>query len=159
MDILLRKREEIMITKEEKEEIMYNLRIIGDVTIDDEKYKKILLETLLKLPEVIREKILEEVLFIFTSAYGTTFNLFFPKQAIEQKCIILNPALHEKEKKTDEGIQDVIAHEIAHIILNHFGSNDPNFEKEADNLIEKWGFKRAYKDYTRFNFMREKKWQ
>jgi predicted Zn-dependent protease with MMP-like domain len=152
-----------MITKEEKEEIMYNLHIIGDVTIDDEKYKRILLETLLKLPEEIREKILDDVLFIFTSAYGTTFNLFFPsplkKQVVEQKCIILNPALQEKEKKTDEGIQDTIAHEIAHIILNHFGSSDPNFEKEADDLIEKWGFKRAYKDYTRFNFMREKKWQ
>jgi len=76
-----------MITKEEKEEIMYNLRIIGDVTIDDEKYKKILLETLLKLPEVIREKILEEVLFIFTSAYGTTFNLFFPIRVVSGKRI------------------------------------------------------------------------
>ena len=151
-----------MITKEEKEEIMYNLRIIGDVTIDDEKYKKILLETLLKLPEEIREKILDEVLFIFTSAYGTTFNLFFPippkKQAIEQKCIILNPALQEKEKKTDEGIQDTIAHEIAHIVLDHFGSSDPEFEKEADDVIETWGFKRAYTNYTRFQFMREKKW-
>jgi hypothetical protein len=92
-----------MITKEGKEEILYNLRIIGDVTIDDEKYKRILLETLLKLPEEIKEKILDEVLFIFTSAYGTTFNLFFPshlkKQVVEQKCIILNPTLQEKEKK------------------------------------------------------------
>jgi len=154
--------DKIMITAEEKEEIWYNLRVIGDVTPDDEKYKKIILETLLKLPEEIRDKILEEVIFIFTSAYGTTCKLCLPispkKQLIEQKYIILNPAIQEKEKKTDEGLQDTIAHEIAHIILNRFGSSDPNFEKEADDLIETWGFKRAYKDYARFQFMREKKW-
>ena len=144
----------------EKEEIFYNLNIIGDVTIDDEIYKRILVETLLRLTEEIRNKILDEVLFIFTTAYETTFPLFFPnpqkKQEIEQKCIILNLALYEKETKTHKGIEDIIAREIAHIILDHFGSSDQNFEKEADDLIEKWGFNRAYKDYTRFNFMLEK---
>jgi hypothetical protein len=77
---------------------------------------------------------------------------------MEQKCIILNLALHEKEKKTDAGISEVFTHEIAHIVLNRFGSSDPEFEKEADDLIETWGFTRVYRDYAKCQFMREKKW-
>jgi predicted SprT family Zn-dependent metalloprotease len=52
------------------------------------------------------------------------------------------------KRKSDSKIQDYIAHEIAHAFLKHnSGPSNPNKEKEADDLIESWGFKRAYRTY------------
>ena len=46
---------------------------------------------------------------------------------------------------------DYVAHEIAHHVLNHCKQeldgtikSIRNQEREADDLIEKWGFKRIY---------------
>ena len=50
-------------------------------------------------------------------------------------------------KWTDERFVNNIAHEVAHIILGHheqlYGSNSKT-EKAADDLAERWGFKRQY---------------
>lgn len=49
----------------------------------------------------------------------------------------------------EKGIMSTIAHEIAHHELGHHSStSNPDAEKKADDLCEKWGFDRAY-DYIK----------
>ena len=57
------------------------------------------------------------------------------------------------DKELESRKMDVIAHEIAHFVLGHHkleNCSNPKNEKEADDLIEKWGFKRVYKEYKQF---------
>ena len=60
--------------------------------------------------------------------------------------IILNFALMEREGYSEEDMKAAIAHEIAHLILNHDFRKPGDYEKEADDLCEKWGFKKAYEE-------------
>jgi hypothetical protein len=47
--------------------------------------------------------------------------------------------------------KSVIAHEMAHFILGyHKLSSDPEAERKADDLTEKWGFKKVYASYEKF---------
>ncbi len=62
---------------------------------------------------------------------------------IELHFIILNFRRCRKNRNT--------AHEIAHFILGHHLEKNTNrgiIEKEAEDLAEKCGFKRGYKDYN-----------
>ena len=49
-----------------------NLKFFGD-TVEDEKRKRIVVETLLRLPYKVRKKTIDEVLFISMSTAGVTF--------------------------------------------------------------------------------------
>ncbi|MHC4138820.1 MAG: ImmA/IrrE family metallo-endopeptidase [Planctomycetota bacterium] len=136
-----------------------NLKFFGD-TVEDEKRKLIVVETLLRLPYKVRKKTIDEVLFISMSTAGVTFkfegSVNLRKKDFEQKgniyqgrielhFIILNFRRCRKDRK-----MDVTAHEIAHFILGHHLKKNINrgiIEKEAEDLAEKWGFKRGYKDY------------
>ena len=62
----------------------------------------------------------------------------------------------EKDELDEEEMRITVAHDIAHFILGHHknGGGGPEKEKEADDLIEKWGFKRAYQSYERFAIRR-----
>ncbi len=137
-----------------------NLKFFGD-TVEDEKRKLIVVETLLRLPYKVRRKTIDEVLFISMSTAGVTFrfegsvnlkkkdfkqngNIY--KGRIELHFIILNFRRCRKDRK-----MDVTAHEIAHFILGHHLKKNINrgiVEKEAEDLAVKWGFKRGYKDYN-----------
>ncbi|MHC4307858.1 MAG: ImmA/IrrE family metallo-endopeptidase [Planctomycetota bacterium] len=137
-----------------------NLKFFGD-TVEDEKRKLIVVETLLRLPYKVRKKTIDEVLFISMSTAGVTFkfegSVNLRKKDFEQKgniyrgrielhFIILNFKRCRKDRK-----MDVTAHEIAHFILGHHLKKNINrgiIEKEAEDLAEKWGFKRGYKDYN-----------
>ena len=46
----------------------------------------------------------------------------------------------------EQKLQDTVAHETAHHILNHpqCHGGSPEWETEADDLAVKWGFKRSY---------------
>lgn len=120
----------------------YNLNLQGDAKVGDEQYRDLVLRTLIRLPEKIREKILEETLFIIATpgVYGIVFDLNF-KKAKNLHCILLN--FSTMHKTSDSGKMDTIAHEIAHVILNHGSWGNPQQEKEADDLIQGWGFQRA----------------
>lgn len=137
-----------------------NLKFFGD-TDEDEKRKRIVAETLLKLPYKIRKKTLDDVLFISMSTAGVTFRFegsvrlrkkdftqigeFYQGQ-IELHFIILNFRRCRKDRK-----MDVTAHEIAHFILGHHLKKNTNrgiIEREAEDLAEKWGFRRGYKNYN-----------
>ena len=140
--------------------VFNDLKFFGD-TDEDEKRKRIVAETLLKLPYKVRKKTIDEVLFISMSTAGVTFRFDgsvklrkkdfsqigeFYQGRIELHFIILNFRRCRKERK-----MDVTAHEIAHFILRHHLMKSTNrgiIEREAEDLAEKWGFKRGYKNYN-----------
>jgi hypothetical protein len=142
------------------EGVFNNFKFFGD-TAEDEKRKRIVVETLLKIPYKVRKKTIEEVLFISMSTAGVTFkfegSVNLRKKDFKQKgniyhgrielhFIILNFRKCRKDRK-----MDVTAHEIAHFILGHHLKKNINrgiTEKEAEDLAVKWGFKRGYKDYN-----------
>ena len=123
-------------------------------------------DTLLELPKNIRDKTLKEVSFLVVSdvQYGffTYFHLSKPykdhtKQTNEKlRCTILTitqPLIvldfSRMKKLSIHNKMSNVAHEIAHFILEHNDEvirNDPEVERKADNLAEKWGFKRTYKE-------------
>ena len=66
---------------------------------------------------------------------------------IDVNIIYISPrATKWKERK----LQDTIAHETAHHILNHpqCHGGSQEWETEADNLAVKWGFRRSYSKAT-----------
>ena len=141
-------------------EVYHNLKFFGD-TAEDEKRKRIVVETLLRLPPNVIKKTLDEALFISLRTEGVTFRFngsvklrkkdfkqageFYHGQIVLH-FIILNFRKCAKERK-----MDVTAHEIAHFILGHHLKKKTNMgviERDADDLAESWGFKRGYKDYN-----------
>ncbi|MBU4308804.1 MAG: hypothetical protein KJ566_03340 [Nanoarchaeota archaeon] len=146
--------------------VLDNMKVLGaEVTI--EELRGVVAKTLLKLPKKIREKVLDEVVFILmgSGCAGTIDQLCFTKftkdaqdkkewgdgfsLSFTQPLILLNFSEMKKGKE-----MDLIAHEIAHFILGHIPNPLKNFpvEREADDLTEKWGFERNYKekDYKKF---------
>lgn len=148
------------------EGILYNLQTLGDATKYDDKDKLLITKTLLKLPKKIRKKVLREVTFVIMQALGTIMKVRFSdvikeknikkignniRVAFERVFIFLNFPLIRKRKKSEFSMMSAVAHEIAHFILGHHGlTSDQKAERKADNLIEKWGFKRVYKTYKHF---------
>lgn len=147
------------------EGVLYHLRILGEATTEGEKNKCIIAETLLKLPYKVRRKTLDEVVFVVVTAQGLTTKASFPivlsKGDIKQKgetyhTIAEHPliVLNFKKRMNKSRKMDTIAHEIAHFILGHYKTLNPTKkrrninERKADDLVEKWGFKRCYEDYN-----------
>ncbi len=131
------------------ERIVYDIKIFGDTSPKSKKYKILIAKALLKLPIKIRRRVLKDVLFIITDGYaGTIFKLKIIKPKI-LNFIILDFNAQKNESKNL--ILSGIAHEIAHFILEHDTKNSSlKDEKEADDLCEKWGFKRVYKSYEHY---------
>ena len=148
--------------------VFNNLRCRDGETKKDDENNAIIVETLLRLPKKVREKVLDEVIFIHTMVRGTVGEFHFTRWVQNkdiEKISMLNKEkrylakivqsfilLNFKHVKNSEKM-DLVAHEIAHIILNHHKSNregNPDDEKAADDLAEKWGFKRSYKSYSQF---------
>jgi hypothetical protein len=153
---------------------LYDLSTLGDVTVGDEENKVLIVKTLLKLPKAVRRKVLDEVTFIIMGeAWGTVTEVNLTPLVIRKlieagklnpnnrnssirysallktkmslPLIFLNFAAMKKESESDG--MDTMAHEIAHFILGHGSiSSNPEAEKETDDLAEKWGFNRSYRD-------------
>lgn len=155
--------------KDYLEDIYYSLKIIDSEEGKDGYGKKLIAETIIKLPKGVRNKLFEGdgVIFIFSySSAGFVRSLNFMKPILkdtlsvdsdgnkylqfEQPIIFLNFNQMRKGRE-----KDAVAHEIAHFFLGHYKMKkiiDPRCEREADDLTEKWGFRRSYteKDYKRF---------
>lgn len=134
--------------------IAENINIEGSYVEED---RRIIAETLLKLPHKDRINTLEEVVFVYMEdlyglATGFVHTIRVKKDVFEQlredyitqvekPLIILNFNRKIARSKKIE----IIAHEIAHFILGHYrfiNHSRLDKEEEADDLIEKWGFKR-----------------
>ncbi len=139
----------------------------GVITTEDEKNKAIIVETLLKLPYKVRRKVLDEVIFVIMTIEGMTIVVdvellskkeLFPKEKKGETCYaILKQSLillNFKGYKSKSWKMDTIAHEIAHFTIGHHSIKVKRVrrgnvhERNADDLSEKWGFKRCYKDYN-----------
>jgi len=168
LDELARLRREEEKWENSIEGIVYNLQIpdgLSGEEFDAKKCKLYIAKTLLKLPKKIREKVLDEVMFIIVGGWqGHGTRLLF-NEAVNEKdtkrigdriyiqvkkpVIFLDFSKMKRESKSRK--MDTIAHEIAHFILGHGGvTNDEEAERKADDLSEKWGFKRVYKSYKKF---------
>jgi len=151
--------------------VVYNMKVLGD-EVSSEELRVIVAKTLLRLPKKIRKKVLEEVIFILMGGIsGTVDQLCFTKfikdvqdkkeegngnvsLSFTQPLILLN---FSNMKRREE--KDIVAHEIAHFILGHASKiNSGGFEREADDLTEKWGFKRSYNEED-YKIMEKKKWK
>lgn len=152
------------------EGILYDLQPWGAVMVEDEKTTLAIAKTLMRLPYKVRRNVLEEVTFIFTSAWGTGLTLHFQKlinkkdfkqfrigEQYHAEVIVPAIILNLPEGTAEAERMDTIAHEIAHFILGHFhaggelirkGQRERTGEREADDLTEKWGFRRCYKSYS-----------
>jgi len=146
-----------------------NMRTMADTNIDDEKDKVLIAETLLRIPARVRTKVLEGAIFVLMNGlYGIVINGYFSKiiskkelvqlhtrdavvVPVRQPLIFLN--FSEMKNLSKKRKMNITAHEIAHFVLNHHlkpsgsAKEGINMEKEADDLIVKWGFDREYKSY------------
>lgn len=151
------------------EGIHYQIKTMADTNVNDEKDKVLIAETLQKIPARTRNKVLDEAVFVLMNGlYGTVINGYFsrivPKEEfvavptsdklivpVRQALIFLN--FSEMKKLSNKRKMNIIAHEIAHFVLKHHlkrsGRDREGMkkEKEADDLIVKWGFEREYKSY------------
>jgi len=150
------------------EGVFYNLGYIDGEIRENDKNNVVIVETLLRLPKKVREKVLEKVIFIHTMVKGTVVELHFTSRVEDkniEKISMLNKEkryfakvvqsfiiLNFKHVKNSEKM-DLVAHEIAHFILDHHkldNRSNPDNEKAADDLAEKWDFKRSYKSNSQF---------
>lgn len=143
------------------EGIRQSLNCMGDVLFKDKQNNRLIAQVLQKLPKKDREKVLDKVIFVHTTAYGTVELLYLQKDIEETEIqkIILEKVVEISKFfiilnfeciRNTKTKMNTIAHEIAHFILNPKNLKDltrpANIEeKEADDLAEKWGFKRSYK--------------
>ena len=135
------------------EGVRYNLWVCGVRSNSDEENALIIAKTLLKLPRKVREKVLDQVCFIIAGeAQGTVFKFQFNEpQPIGKTLFFILLNFAEMKQDSEDDKMRTVAHEIAHFILGHDALIDSGGEKEADDLIEKWGFKRIYQSYGRFD--------
>jgi len=133
------------------ERIDYDLCVYGDATVESKKHRFMILKTLVRIPEDVREKILGNVVFIVATegVRGTTFS-FDLKYAFPETLFFIILNFGEMKDDSESEISGSIAHEIAHCLLGHsIMSGGRKAEMNADDLIEKWGFERAYKDHSK----------
>jgi hypothetical protein len=100
------------------------------------------------LPEKDLEKFLEESPNIICTAYvGRVFSysIAVPSYVPPDRLLRLNGIYLEPKITKRKRLLDLVAHEIAHIVGgDHRNHDDPDAEKKADDLSERWGFKRCY---------------
>jgi hypothetical protein len=129
------------------ERIHDELCVIGHACVDDDLNNGVIVRTLAKLPAEVRDRALSEVVFVHTVADGTVYPSFIVDG---RKAFIL---LNFKGMRSERSKADLVAHEVAHYVLDASGINEGGeaAERAADDLCEKWGLRRAYKDYRRFH--------
>ena len=124
-------------------DIFYSLRnLAGDPTTGDHNNTRLIVQVLARLPEDVRDDVLENVVFVHTLAQGVMAGWGGDRPGT---FIILN----FKGMRSDKSKMTTIAHEIAHYRLGQVEGGLDN-ERTADDLCEEWGFDRAYRSYRRF---------
>jgi hypothetical protein len=118
---------------------------IHDGMAQGEATKEAVLRALVRLPEDVREFALMKCVFVpsgISSHYVPLEQLvgYMKRQKKEWLVFLIGVGLHGY---TDEDVESVAAHEIAHLWLGHptFADADSKCEVEAAELVKSWGFK------------------
>ncbi len=139
--------------------IGYNIFKIPQAFTDEEVYfDRVIANTLRKIPENVRDKIIiNEVIFNrgISEDYGSADELWLRVSSeateIRRPLITLNFTKMMNDNLTESDMMFHIAHEIAHVVLEHHKPREFNMEqwladeREADELAKKWGFKKPKK--------------
>lgn len=121
-------------TNKTDDEVFYDLH-----PIDNMDFARTVVKTLKRLPEDVYEYAIENIFFV--SGASCMINLNDSRNTFgKNKLVII--------AEEDKSLEDAIAHEIAHAFLIHnnydISETDPHkHEREANNLIMKWGFNAA----------------
>lgn len=159
INISVRTSKKARVTSEDPvDNILSKLNVWDDESEQCYNYQRLIAKTILEIPKKHRKRILDNNKGpVFILMAGTTYALIREviftgksntKLHIKKKVILLNFYAMETRKKSKRFQMSSIAHEIAHFLLNHVDTQHSyalNAEKEADDLIEKWGFKRVYR--------------
>ncbi len=135
---------------------MTRKRILNDISVylvsggskEGGKYKRMIANTLLRIPERVRRKVVQDVLFIMAhkpllALMGTTdLNLSKKerKGRISVNLIYIDFHGIKRAGKSEEEMKQIIAHEIAHFELKHNRKNGRNDEEKAEEQTRVWGF-------------------
>jgi hypothetical protein len=157
--------------KKSFEDVYDNLKLITRCHAEEEDII-LICDTLLELPKNVRDKTLKEVIFLVISdkLYG-----FFTIIRLSKLYIDCTKQINEKLGHNIVYIKQPlivldfsrmrnfsiplkmsnVAHEVAHFVLGYNDEvmeSDSEAERKADDLVEKWGFKRVYteSDYKSF---------
>jgi hypothetical protein len=145
--------------REEIKEIIERVVILPLTATNDSDDVLQICEVISKLPTRVRERVLDEVdFYLMPGVLGQTEKMFCPSHNEDkvQWSIFLN----FNEVRNDKRKRTTIAHEIAHFILRHDtgrAKRHDSAERKADDLCEKWGFGRAYKNYDQFRIAPRRK--
>jgi hypothetical protein len=126
---------------------MKNLEVVASLWNGGEEgeFMGFLIETLNKI--AVHEDInnlLENVVFVFHSIPAMTKGVSRPV-VITFNFSSLKQDIEKTGGTYEERVKDIIAHECAHYFLKNYNNRPSSeIEKETDDLIEKWGFNRAY---------------
>jgi hypothetical protein len=119
--------------------------IVKDSAISDPKYGRLIRETLLQIPLDIDDV---SPLRILLSGYQDAISTSVQCSDREWYNIVVLD-LHDLEKKSDEEVLEIIAHEIAHVFHRHTQIHNRSErspivqerqEKEARETTARWGF-------------------
>ena len=98
------------------------------------------------------ERFMEKHVYISCDFYaGTAYRFYIPlkkgaKVQVDHIDVNVIYISSQATKWKEQKLQDVVAHETAHHILNHpqCHGGDLKWETAADELAVKWGFRRSY---------------
>lgn len=147
-------------TGEEKDELISSMLENQDELLD-EKYMRVILNAMRRIPFDVLDTIASDRYVRFSILakldYAVTKHIFDPfgayppeaiRPAVNWQVVMINDTT--MSKLNPENKQAVIAHELAHIYLQH-GDNTSHekthedMEQEANQLIATWGFKPTIK--------------
>lgn len=131
----------------EKNKIIGKLKIISSLTTGEEgDFWNSIAETLEQISNHVDiDDIIENVIFVFISIPAISKKLPSGSNIISFNLSRLREDIEENGGNYEERAKDIIAHECAHYKLGHYNKlPSKKLEEEADDLIEDWGFNRAY---------------
>ena len=125
-----------------------NLKLVNDVDLRVEikgetlppRYRQLLSYTIAKLPEEVREKVLEGECFILIRNDKPRPRSVQSTLKEGKRGVYLD--FGSADLIGDDKVMEMIAHRIAHCYLGYdTDESDSRHEREVDDLVDAWGFK------------------
>lgn len=131
---------------------MGELKVVSSLWNGEEEgnFLCLIQQTLKRIEEhgVDIDDIKDNVIFVFHTIPAITSGTESRSVISSFNLSSLRRGIEEKGENFEERAQDIIAHEIAHYVLNNYHKGpSEEIERQTDDYIEKkWDFNRAYTD-------------